>query len=67
MSKRAALMGDAVLRALARAASTFWATLFKPMTKMTFFGPHVMAATRFPLPSMFTMTPSSEMALALDR
>ena len=25
------------------------------------------AATRFPLPSMFMMTPSSEMALALDR
>ena len=31
------------------------------------FGPQVMAATRLPLPSMLTMTPSSEMALALER
>ena len=67
MSNLAALMGDAVPLALERAASTVWATLFMPITKITFFGPHVIAATRFPFPSMFTITPSSEIALALVR
>ena len=67
MSKRAAVMGEAVLRARCRAAVTSCATLFSPITKITFLGPQVMAATRLPLPSILTMTPSSLMALALDR
>lgn len=32
-------MGDAVLLALAKAASAVWATLLSPMTKITFLGP----------------------------
>ena len=64
---RAVFVGAAVDLALLSAASASWHTLLMPMTKMTFFGPKVIAATRFPFPSIFTMTPSSLIALALER
>lgn len=41
--------------------------LFRPMTKRTFLGPKIEAATRLPLPSMFTRRPSAVRAFALSR
>ena len=67
MSNLLALTGAAMFLALSRADSRVGETLLMPMMKMTFFGPQVMAATLLPLPSIFIMTPSSEMALALVR
>ena len=65
--KRWALMGAATLRARFMAPSTSPHTLFMPTMKMTFLGPCAMAETRLALPSMFTSTPSSVMALTLER
>ena len=67
MSNLLALTGAAMFLALSRADSMVGAILLIPMMKMTFFGPQVMAATLLPLPSIFIMTPSSDMALALVR
>ena len=41
-------------------------TLFIPMMNRTFFGPWAMADTRFELPSILMITPSSVIALALE-
>ena len=64
---RVMLIGEATERALLSAASVSCITLLSEITKITCFGPHVMAATLLPLPSMFTITPSSLMAFALER
>ena len=65
--KRCALIGAATLRARFMAPSTSSHTLFIPTMKITFFGPWAMAETRLEFPSMFTITPSWVMALALAR
>ena len=64
MSKRCALTGAAVLRAREVASSAVFTTLFMPHATMTLFGPKVIAATRLPIPSTLTISPSSEIAFA---
>ena len=64
---RWALMGAATFRARFMALSTSGQTLFMPTMNTTFFGPWQMADTRLALPSMLIITPSSVMALALER
>ena len=66
-SKRWTLAGAAMWRARAMALLRSPATLFMPATTMTCRGPKHRAATRLPMPSMFTSWPSSEMALLLMR
>ena len=64
---RWAFMGAATLRARFIAASTSQHTLFMPTMNITYFGPCAIIDTRLELPSIFTITPSSVIALALDK
>ena len=47
------------------APSKVGASLFSPTIKYTFSGPYSVAATRLPVPSMFTSSPVSATPLAL--
>ncbi len=67
ISKRWALVGAATARARFIAPSMSSHTLFMPTMTSSFFGPFAMYDTRFALPSMLTMIPSSVMAFALVR
>ncbi len=51
------IFGAAIVRARCTASSSVSTTLFIPAITMISRGPNTMAATRFPLPSIFTSSP----------
>ena len=67
LPKRAQFFTAATLRARLSAASKSGAILFVPATMKTFSWPKTVAGMRLPVPSMWTISPSSLMALALER
>ena len=58
-------VGTACVGLTAMAVSKSGVILFIPVSRMTFFGPNAMAATRLPVPSRLTSLPSRVMALVL--
>jgi hypothetical protein len=64
-SNRCATAGAAMVLVRRSPSSGLLTTLFIPAATMTLFGPNIIAASRFPFPSIFTSWPSSLTALLL--
>ena len=62
---RTAFGGAAIFLTLDIASSTFFTTLFIPTIRITFSGPWQRQATLFPVPSIFTSSPSIVTAFEL--